>query len=162
MGYAELHCHTNFSFLDGASHPRALVERAVRLGYPALAVTDHHGFYGLVKFWQAARDAGLPAVYGVEIGLPRKAGVISYQSSVISDPLERATRRDGEKVGTENWELTTDNSAGPRRGRTKRMHGSKPIDSPPTDHLVLLAPSPQGYAALSRLVSRAQFRGEKD
>ena len=162
MGYAELHCHTNFSFLDGASHPETLVEQAVRLDYSALAVTDHHGFYGLVKFWQAARDAGLPAVYGVEIGLPGAAGqaVISGQSSVIIDPLERATRRD--YVEADNRELTTDDSGNPRRGRSKRMHGSKPLDRPATDHLVLLASSPQGYAALSRLVSRAQFRGEKD
>ncbi len=166
MGYAELHCHTNFSFLDGASHPEALVEQAVRLDYQALAVTDHDGFYGLVKFWQAAQEAGLPAVYGVEIGLPREAeqAVISRQSSVVSDPLDAASRRDLEKLGTDDWELTTDDSVsgGPRRGRRKRMHGSKPIDHPETDHLVLLAPSPPGYAALSRLVSRAQFRGPKD
>ena len=69
--YAELHCHTNFSFLDGASHPEDLVERAVELGYQALAVTDHDGFYGAVRFSQAAREAGLPAVYGVEIGLEK-------------------------------------------------------------------------------------------
>ncbi len=42
------------------------------------------------------------------------------------------------------------------------MHGSKPVDRPATDHLVLLAPSPQGYAAISRLITRAQFRGRKD
>ena len=160
MGYAELHCHTNFSFLDGASHPEDLVEQAVRLDYQALAVTDHDGFYGLVKFWQAAREAGIPAVYGVEIGLP-EAGVIDYQSSVVGNPLEEATSRD-HKPRTDNWELTTDNSAGPRRGRRKRMHGSKPIDPPSTNHLILLASSPQGYAALSRLVTRAQFRGKKD
>ena len=110
MGYAELHCHTNFSFLDGASHPEALVDQAVRLDYSALAVTDHHGFYGLVKFWQAAKEAGLPAVYGVEIGLPREAGVISHQSSVVSDPLDKATQHDHEKYETDNWELTTGNS----------------------------------------------------
>ena len=67
--YAELHCHTNFSFLDGASHPEDLVERAIDLGYVALAVTDHNGFYGVSRFWQAARETGLPAIYGVEIGL---------------------------------------------------------------------------------------------
>ena len=46
LAYAELHCHTNFSFLDGASHPEELVEEAHRLGLAALAVTDHDGFYG--------------------------------------------------------------------------------------------------------------------
>ena len=66
--YAELHCHTNFSFLDGASHPEDLVDGAVELGYDALAITDHNGFYGVSRFWQAARAVGLPVVYGVEIG----------------------------------------------------------------------------------------------
>ena len=155
MGYAELHCHTNFSFLDGASHPEALVERAVQLDYQALAVTDHHGFYGLVKFWQAARKAGLPAAYGVEIGLELVPGPSQFESRVSSpesrdDPLATASDSDELRTG------------GPRRGRSKRMHGSKPAARPVTDHLLLLAPSPQGYAALSRLVSRAQFRGKKD
>ncbi|HUU61559.1 MAG TPA: error-prone DNA polymerase, partial [Acidimicrobiia bacterium] len=50
----------------------------------------------------------------------------------------------------------------PRRGRTHRLHGPKPLNLPPTDHLVLLAPDPGGYAALSGLVTRAQFAGEKD
>src|SRR4051812_47044067 len=53
--YAELHCHTNFSFLDGASHPEELAEEAARLGLEALAVTDHDGFYGVVRFSEAAR-----------------------------------------------------------------------------------------------------------
>src|SRR4051794_14496103 len=56
--YAELHCHTNFSFLDGASHPEELVEEAARLGIEALAVTDHDGFYGIVRFAEAAREVG--------------------------------------------------------------------------------------------------------
>ncbi len=53
--YAELHCHTNFSFLDGASHPDELAVEAARLGLAALAVTDHDGFYGAVRFALAAR-----------------------------------------------------------------------------------------------------------
>ena len=68
MRYAELHCHSNFSFLDGASHPEELVDEAVRLGLAALAVTDHDGFYGIVRFAQAARPVGLPTVFGAELG----------------------------------------------------------------------------------------------
>src|SRR4051794_34233527 len=60
MAYAELHCHSNFSFLDGASHPEELVEEAVRLGLTALALTDHDGFYGVVRFAEAARFLDLP------------------------------------------------------------------------------------------------------
>jgi len=74
MAYAELHCHTNFSFLDGASHPEELAQQAVSLGYRALAITDHDGFYGAVRFSTAAREAGLPAVYGVEIGMTPRDG----------------------------------------------------------------------------------------
>ncbi|MGH8874313.1 MAG: PHP domain-containing protein, partial [Acidimicrobiia bacterium] len=148
MRYAELHCHTNFSFLDGASHPEDLVERATQLGYRALAITDHHGFYGAVRFSQAAREVGLPAVYGVEIGLP--LGGREPESS--PDPLRKAEDRDMAQLTTQDSAITT----------RRRMHGPKPLAPPPTDHLVLLAGSPSAYSALSRLVTRAQFRGEKN
>src|SRR6266566_1488902 len=67
--YAELHCHTNFSFLDGASHPEELVEEAARLGLEALAVTDHDGMYGVVRFAEAAAAVGMPTVFGAELTL---------------------------------------------------------------------------------------------
>jgi len=67
--YAELHCHSNFSFLDGASHPEELVEEAVRLGLDALAITDHDGMYGVVRFAEAAAAHGLPTVFGTELSL---------------------------------------------------------------------------------------------
>ena len=67
--YTELHCHSNFSFLDGASHPEQLAEEASRLGLEALALTDHNGFYGIVRFAEAARALGLPTVFGAEITL---------------------------------------------------------------------------------------------
>ena len=69
MSYAELHCHTNFSFLDGASHPEELVDEASRLGLAALAVTDHDGFYGIVRFAAAAAEVDLPTVFGAELTL---------------------------------------------------------------------------------------------
>ena len=67
--YAELHCHSNFSFLDGASHPEELAEEAARLGLAALAITDHDGFYGVVRFAEAARAVDLPTVFGTELTL---------------------------------------------------------------------------------------------
>ncbi|GAA1835705.1 error-prone DNA polymerase [Luedemannella flava] len=74
VDYAELHCHTNFSFLDGASQPEELVEEAVRLGLTGLAVTDHDGFYGVVRFAEAAAAYDLPTIFGAELSLdlPRK------------------------------------------------------------------------------------------
>ena len=65
--YAELHCHSSFSFLDGASHPEELAEEAARLGLEALAITDHDGFYGVVRFAEAARKIGLKTVFGAEL-----------------------------------------------------------------------------------------------
>ncbi len=67
--YAELHCHTNFSFLDGASHPEELVAEAARLGLAGLAVTDHDGLYGVVRFAEAAAEHGVPTVFGAELSL---------------------------------------------------------------------------------------------
>ncbi|WP_307645408.1 error-prone DNA polymerase [Nocardia uniformis] len=67
--YAELHAHSAYSFLDGASQPEELVEEAVRLGLEALALTDHDGFYGVVRFAEAAREWGMPTVFGAELSL---------------------------------------------------------------------------------------------
>ncbi len=67
MAYAELHTHSNFSFLDGASHPEELAAEAVRLGLSALALTDHNGLYGVVRFAEAARAFGLSTVFGAEL-----------------------------------------------------------------------------------------------
>ncbi len=67
--YAELHCHSAFSFLDGASTPEQLVAEAVRLGLDALAITDHDGLYGIVRFNEAAREAGLRTLFGAELSL---------------------------------------------------------------------------------------------
>jgi error-prone DNA polymerase len=72
--YAELHCHSNFSFLDGASHPEELVAEAARLGLEALAVTDHDGLYGAVRFAEAAAAVGVPTVFGAELTLELTRG----------------------------------------------------------------------------------------
>ncbi|WP_040164101.1 error-prone DNA polymerase [Microbacterium gorillae] len=69
LPYAELHAHSSFSFLDGASSPEELVEEATRLGLHALAVTDHDGFYGIVRFAEAAEATGLATVFGSELSL---------------------------------------------------------------------------------------------
>jgi error-prone DNA polymerase len=67
--YAELHCHSAFSFLDGASTPEHLVAEALRLGLEALAITDHDGLYGIVRFAEAAQDTALRTLYGAELSL---------------------------------------------------------------------------------------------
>ena len=74
MAYAELHTHSNFSFLDGASHPEELAAEAVRLGLSAVALTDHNGLYGVVRFAEAARAFGLPTVFGAELTITEAGG----------------------------------------------------------------------------------------
>src|SRR3954447_7076463 len=67
--FAELHCHSNFSFLDGASSVEDLVERALEAGLSGVALTDHQGLYGAVRFATAAHEAGLNAIVGMEVEL---------------------------------------------------------------------------------------------
>ncbi len=73
--YAELHAHSAFSFLDGASQPHELVTEAARLGLEALALTDHDGLYGVVRFAEEARRVGLKTIFGAELHLPVVDGV---------------------------------------------------------------------------------------
>jgi error-prone DNA polymerase len=147
--YCELHAHTNFSFLDGASHPEELIARAAQLGMPSLAITDHAGLYAAVRAWRAAqetetdaaRTAGLHPVrpiIGLELTIPR------------TDDEVRLARR-GRKLN--------DPLRGPKASRGwPGEHHAGPI---PGDHLVLLARDVDGYTALSRLASRGHLAGEK-
>src|SRR4051812_41530498 len=67
--YVELHCHSGYSFLDGASHLDLLIQRALELGYPALALTDHNGLYGSMEFARGAKQSGLMPITGAELTL---------------------------------------------------------------------------------------------
>ena len=80
--YAELHAHSSYSFLDGASSPAELAEEAERLGLHALAVTDHDGFYGIVRFAEAAEQLHVQTVFGAEL-------------SLADDPFSAAPARGG-------------------------------------------------------------------
>ena len=64
MAFVELHCHSAYSFLDGASHPEELAARAAELGYEALALTDHDGVYGSLEFAHAAKAFGVRPITG--------------------------------------------------------------------------------------------------
>src|SRR5437899_1463163 len=67
--YVELHCHSAYSFLDGASLPEELAVRAAELGYEALALTDHDGVYGSLEFAHAAKSFGVRPITGAEVTL---------------------------------------------------------------------------------------------
>ncbi len=171
MPYAELHCHTNFSFLDGASSADDLVGRAIELGLTGLAVTDHGGLYGVVRFVAAAEAAGLHPVVGVEIELadpaaPDPAGIV-----VPARRTRRVPRRGG------RGEMSDALVEAPVEGRPARLRSNRPrlpghrpplrpdlrgvADEERGPHLVLLARSPSGYRSLCRLISRANLAGTK-
>ena len=65
--YVELHCHSAFSFLDGASTPAELAAAAAERGYPALAITDHDGLWGAMEFAHACKGLGVRPITGAEL-----------------------------------------------------------------------------------------------
>ena len=73
--YIELHASSAFSFLDGASLPEALIDRAAELGYPALALLDRDGVYGAPRFHIAAKKAGIKAIIGAELTIALSSGL---------------------------------------------------------------------------------------
>jgi len=166
--HAELHVHTSFSFLDGASSPADLVERALELGLSALGVTDRQGLYGVVRFASAAAEAGLQPVIGVEVELV---------DALVADPhgLVVPARRPVTRGRAAARALAGD--PGPRGGLPARPQPARvrlpghrqPVKedhrgvgaSERGPHLVLLARDGVGYRSLCRLVSRANLAGTK-
>ena len=113
--FAELHCHSNFSFLDGASHPEELVEEAARLGLDAIALTDHDGMYGVVRFAEAARAYGVRTVYGAELSL----GLAEPQGGHADPPGEHLVvlARDPEGYSRLCRQISAAQLAGGTKGR---------------------------------------------
>src|SRR2546425_7291980 len=102
--YAELHCHSAFSFLDGASLPEQLALTASQLGYSGVALTDHNGLYGSMAFAHEAKQLGLQAITGAEVTLldgahvtllaETPAGYANLCRLTTAAHLGRADRRD--------------------------------------------------------------------
>ena len=170
MAFAELHCHSHFSFLDGASAPDELVERAVALGLAALAVTDHQGLYGAVRFSTAAEAAGLHPSSGwrSSCSMPAVAGSRRARRARPRVPWRRAARLDRPRPTT----AAAPSRAGPARPRPERARLPGHRDPVKEDHrgvgeaqrgphLVLLARDDVGWRSLCRLVSRANLAGTK-
>jgi error-prone DNA polymerase len=74
--YAELHAHSNFTLLEGGSHPEELVARARELEYAAVAITDRDGLYGAVRFSQAGREENVSAIVGAELTMEDKSHLV--------------------------------------------------------------------------------------
>ncbi|MFH1634298.1 MAG: PHP domain-containing protein, partial [Chloroflexota bacterium] len=72
--FTHLHTHSYYSFLDGIPSPNQLVQAAVQHGMPALALTDHHGMTGDIKFYDACREAGVKPILGMELAINHRSG----------------------------------------------------------------------------------------
>src|SRR5665213_2815881 len=81
--YAELHAWSNFTFLEGASHPEELVGAAVAAGLAGLALTDRDGLYGAVRFAKAAKEQKLPAICGAELTLETAGDVPMHTPRIV-------------------------------------------------------------------------------
>jgi error-prone DNA polymerase len=130
--YIELHAASAFSFLDGASLPEALVDRAASLGYPALALLDRDGVYGAPRFHLAAKKAGLKAIIGAEL-------------TIVADRWPMADGR---------WPNRTSHL----ESRSSDI-GHRSSDS--VFRLPVLIESQQGYKNLCRLISMMKLRSPK-
>src|SRR5262249_9632402 len=97
VAYAELHCHTNFSFLDGASALDGWAERAIELGRTGLGIPDHQGLYGVVRAAATYEEIGLHPVLGIEVEL-RDPLVPDPDRIVV--PARRSARRGGRRRTT--------------------------------------------------------------
>src|SRR3954451_19932079 len=92
MSYIELHAASAFSFLQGASLPEALVERAAALGYPAIALLDRDGVYGAPRFHKAARAAGIRPIIAPELSITNSE-VTKQNSELRTQKPERRTAK---------------------------------------------------------------------
>ena len=134
LPWAELHCHSSYSFLDGASSPAELVAEAARLGLEALAITDHNGMYGVPQFAQAA--AKLTEQTGIRLGTVFGAELSVGCASPGGHSVTRGTPPDPRRAGA-------------RAG----------APDPDGRHLLVLARDPAGYRRLCWAISVAQLAG---
>jgi error-prone DNA polymerase len=140
--YIELHAASAFSFLEAASLPETLIDRAADLGYPALALLDRDGVYGAPRFYRAAKAAGIRALIGAELTIARGAVATSAPSETSCSTIDpdRDPRAIGPAPGTEpDWVRLA-----PGRWR-----------------LPVLVASRTGYRNLCRLITRMKLRAPK-
>jgi error-prone DNA polymerase len=133
--YVELHAASAFSFLQGASLPETLVERAVELGYPALALLDRDGVYGAPRFHKAATAAGLRPIIGAELTI---AASLNSQLSSLKSQVSSLKSSGTSELETSNLRLETSGFL-----------------------LPVLCESQEGYRNLCRLLTRMHLRSPK-
>ena len=149
MSYVPLRCRSNFSFLDGASHPDELVEQAHALGLEALALTDRDGVYGMVRAHVKAKELGVRLIVGAEVTVDDGAG------AAVDDPGAAADGAGAAAGGT------VEGATGGAVDAAAAEAGARVGDAPPTSTCVLLAADRTGYANLCRLLTAGRLRRPK-
>ena len=142
MSYVPLRCRSNFSFLDGASHPDELVEQAHALGIEALALTDRDGVYGMVRAHVKAKELGVRLIVGAEV--------------TVDDGAGAAVDGAGAAAGG-----TVEGAIGGTVDAAAAEAGARVDDAAPISTCVLLATDRTGYANLCRLITAGRLRRPK-
>jgi error-prone DNA polymerase len=146
MPYIELHTSSAFSFLDGASLPGTLIDRAAELGYPALALLDRDGVYGAPQFYRAAKAAGIKAIVGAEL--------------TIGAPVQG--QRPQAEGRSKDQNPGTSSELRPSAFDLRPTPGPSPSGLRPAPWtLPVLVASAEGYRNLCRVITRAKLRAPK-
>jgi error-prone DNA polymerase len=151
--YVELHAHSAFSFLDGASLPDELAGAAAELGYSAMALTDHNGVSGSMEFAQAAAPLGLRAIHGAEIELEdgRHITLLVETEQGWRNLCHLLTRAHAHTRGTVDETVEDRAARHAGRGRHQSLVGTRMrrVDVPPQLPLAALAEYAAGLVCLS-------------
>ena len=121
--FAELHAHSHFSFLDGAGYPEELAAEAARLGLEAIALTDHDGMHGAVRFAEAAAEHGVRTIFGAELSLAPD-GDRAAERTGVPDPPDRhllVLARDPEGYGRLCRAISAGHLEGGEKGRPRHV-----------------------------------------
>ncbi|MFW6213716.1 MAG: PHP domain-containing protein, partial [Spirochaetota bacterium] len=166
--YVPLWVKSNYSFLEGASHPDELVEQAAALGLPAIAITDRDGVYGIVKAHKAAKERGIKLIVGSEI---------TVELGDAKNDRETGGALEGNAAGGSGTALASDaagaggtalasDTAGPGGTAPARSNATRGSTAPASETtgrrfrttVVLLATNREGYANLCSLISAGRLR----
>ena len=139
--YVELHCHSAYSFGDGASAPEELAQAAAALGHEALALTDHDGVWGAMEFAQACDSAGIRPIVGAELTITPATSSASRPRPASPDDRSRSLPEPG-------------SGSGAAAGRTRSYRDFVPSPDE-MFHLTVLVESQEGWRNLCRLVTEA-------
>ncbi|MCG6948455.1 MAG: error-prone DNA polymerase [Acidobacteria bacterium] len=153
MSYVELRCASAFSFLEGASQPEDLVERAAELGLPAVALVDRNTVSGAPRFWKAAKEAGIKPLVGAEVVLDENSefGELGMRNEELGIPTHSpGDRGGGAEIQNSKFKIQNSKLSGPLG-----LVPDPPPPGTPLPRLTLLACDQRGYRNLCRLLTEA-------